>query len=234
MNEISNKRISFLRHEGWVGPADLKDPINIIGCGAVGSHAAVLAARMGFTHFRLWDEDVVSDYNVGNQAFFSRHIDMPKVEALAWVLNEINPGIKIEKYQRRFTSETDGTIDGAMYLAVDSMAARADIYKVFYLNALITVVVEQRLGFDHGEVNIIDPLDINALELWHSSLVDDADVPEGPCNLRICPDLVQATVALGIHNVAAYYASIRFSSKWDFVPRTIFRLSEDLTILKLK
>jgi hypothetical protein len=230
---MSEKRISFLRHEGWVGPADLKDPLNIIGCGAVGSHAAVLAARMGFTYFRLWDDDVVSDYNLGNQAFFGRHIDSPKVTALTEVLKDINPAIVTEEKQRRFTNSQDSTIDGAVYMAVDSMAARADIYDTFFMNPMITVVVEQRLGFDHGEVNVLDPLNINQLEAWKGNLVDDASVPEGPCNLRICPDLVQSTVALGMHNVAAYYASIRHGTKWEYTPRTIFRLAEDLTILKL-
>ena len=230
---MSAKTISFLRHEGWVGPADLKDPINIIGCGAVGSHAAVLAARMGFSHFRLWDDDVVSDYNLGNQAFFGRHIDLPKVDALEDVLTSINPAIKVEKHQRRFTSVEDGKIDGAVYMAVDSHAARADIYDAIYMNPSITVVVEQRLGFDHGEVAVLDPLDINRLETWRKTLVDDASIPEGPCNLRICPDLVQITSGLGVHNIAGFYASKRHGTKWEYTPRTIFRLAEELTIFKI-
>jgi hypothetical protein len=224
--------ISFLRHEGWVGPSDLKDNLNIIGCGAVGSHVAVLACRMGFSKFTLWDDDVVADYNLANQAFLSSQIHMPKVEALREVLLAINPQVNVTIYNRRFTSGTDVLV-GCVYMAVDSMAARSDIYDAILMNTDVTVCVEQRLGFNHGEVNVLDPLSLKTLEKWKKNLCDDAKVPEGPCNLRICTTLVQLTAAIGVQNLCLYYASIRHGKKWEYKPQTIVHLDTEISIIKL-
>jgi len=96
--------VSFLRHSGWVGPEDFTEPLNIIGTGAVGSHVAVLAARMGFHKFRLWDHDLVEPHNLANQVFDHNHIGMPKVEAVKDVLTRFNPAIMVETHQKFFES----------------------------------------------------------------------------------------------------------------------------------
>lgn len=75
--------VSFLRHAGWVGPEDLNDTLTIIGCGAVGSNLALIAAKMGFHEFDLWDADIVEPHNLANQAYDVEHIGMKKVAALA-------------------------------------------------------------------------------------------------------------------------------------------------------
>ena len=62
-------QVSFLRHAGWVGPEDLTTPLVIIGCGAVGSHVALCAAKMGFSNFILFDADVVEAHNLPNQTY---------------------------------------------------------------------------------------------------------------------------------------------------------------------
>jgi len=54
-----SKSVSFLRAAGWIGPEELQDTITIIVCGAVGSNTALLAAKMGFHNFNIWDADIV-------------------------------------------------------------------------------------------------------------------------------------------------------------------------------
>ena len=70
--EEVEESVSFLRHAGWVGPEDLTDTINIIGCGATGSHIALAAAKAGFHSFQLWDADIVENHNADNPRIVSR------------------------------------------------------------------------------------------------------------------------------------------------------------------
>lgn len=227
-------KISFLRHDGWVGPSDLNQTLNIIGCGAVGSHAAVLAVRMGFHNIRLWDDDTVESHNIANQAFLSSQIGELKTTALADLLKQINPDVRVETINRFFSSEQDSGITGPIIIAVDSMRARYDIYKVFKMNPMIPIVTEIRLGFDGGEIHIIDPLNSDKCQAWYDTLRDDSEIPDGPCNLRICTTLVQLTVSNAVHAVCNYFASERHSYKHEFTPRTVILFKQKLKLLQLE
>ena len=223
----SSARVSFNRHSGFVGPADLYETLNIIGVGATGSFVAMAAARMGFTRFRLWDPDVVEDHNLPNQAYSLEHIGMPKVEALASELKRFNPDIQVEANQTYFTSEKHGAdLEGPLVLTVDSMVAREDITKVFEGNPLVNTVFESRLGFDHGTVNIIDNLSDEDLEGWRGSLLSDDEVPEGPCGLRICTTMVQAIAAFLVQQLCTKYSQVRKGQEWNPKKKTILYFND--------
>ena len=55
---------------------------HILGCGAIGSSAALQIARMGATRFCLYDMDKVEEPNVGVSQYTYNDIDKPKVDAL--------------------------------------------------------------------------------------------------------------------------------------------------------
>lgn len=229
----NTKLPSFLRHEGRVGPADFTDPIHIIGCGAVGSNGALLLCNMGWQHFVFYDNDIVEDYNVSNQAFYARHIGMKKTEALKEVLLDVNPAVTVEIRDRFFSSELDGGIEGAVFIATDTMAARKDIFNVINMNPLITAVAEIRLGFDHGECAVLDPLDIVQLESWYNGLCNDEDVEEGPCNLRICTTLVWNKVSEAVQQITEFYAARRHGETWVHNPRLVTSFKNGIYHLKL-
>lgn len=188
--QVADKEINFLRQAGWVTPEYLSDVFTIIGCGATGSRVAVEAARMGFTKFSLWDADKVESHNLPNQAFFHRHIGLPKAQALADLLLEINPNIKVSFYNEFFTEESKIENCGPVFIAVDSLSARKYIAKTLTMNENVTFVVETAIGFHHGSMNILNPLDYNQMEAYINNLPDDKDVPDGPCNLRTCGTFV--------------------------------------------
>ncbi len=200
---------SFLRHSGSVDPASLRTTLNIVGCGAVGSHVALQAARMGWTRFRIWDFDKVEDFNLPNQAYMPQHIGWYKVDALKALLYAFNPDIKVEVHEVPFTSaEHKVCLDGPLVIATDSMSTRKDITEAFAYNSKIPAVLEARLGFDYGEVHYINPLEYNDLTAWRASLCDDSKIPDGPCNLRICPTLVGI-----ISNVIVQYLCLPYASQ---------------------
>lgn len=191
--------ISFMRHAGWFGPEDAKT-LNIIGVGATGSYIGLVAAKMGFHNFRVWDGDIVETHNLPNQIYDVCHVGKPKVDAFEDVLRRFNPQVKIEKHNKYFVAEEDkDNLDGPLVLTVDTMSARKDIYSAFNLNWRVTNVYETRLGFDYGELNIVDPLNTKQTDQWVSSLRNDNEIPDGPCNLRICTTLVTLIASYTVH-----------------------------------
>lgn len=228
---MSNKP-SFLRHSAWVNENSFKDTVlNIVGCGAVGSNAAMLAARMGWTKFQLWDDDIVEDHNLPNQAFFPEHINMPKVEALASQLIKFNPSVKVVTHNKRFTTKEDAqSVEGILFIATDSMKSRSDIYSTFAYNVNIKLVIEARLAFDFAELYVLNPLDYDHLKNWKESLKTDEEIPDGPCNLRLCTTLVMNVCASAIHFACVPYALWR-SEKERVLPfRTRFLLTDRLVV----
>ncbi len=192
-------QISFLRHAGWFGPENAKT-LNIIGVGATGSYIGCIAAKMGFHDFKVWDGDIVETHNLPNQIYDVCHVGQPKVDAFEEVLTRFNPAVKVQKYNKFFTAAEDkDELEGPLVLTVDTMSARKDIYDAFKLNWRVKNVYETRLGFDYGEMNIIDTLNTNQLDEWFGSLKDDNEIPDGPCNLRICTTLVTLVASYTVH-----------------------------------
>lgn len=217
--------VSFLRHAGWVGPEDLVDPIHVIGCGATGSHIALLAAKMGAHDIHIWDADLVESHNLPNQVYALKHIGKRKVDALTEVLLDFNPEIEVTAYPRFFEPRDANYLRGIVVIAVDSMAARKMLCDVFTLNANIDLVLETRLGFDYAEVNVIDNMDLDACESWRDSLRDDDEVPEGPCNLRLCVTMVSIVSAYVVQLICAYCAAARSKGAWEYKNKTMFTLN---------
>lgn len=79
----------------------------IIGCGAIGSNAAIALAKLGVKNFTLWDIDTVEGENVGVQAYDATHLGELKVDALADVLDKITAGeARVSKHSSKFTPRT--------------------------------------------------------------------------------------------------------------------------------
>jgi tRNA A37 threonylcarbamoyladenosine dehydratase len=75
-------------------PEACRERLHIIGCGSVGSTLSELLVRFGLINLTLYDFDKVEPHNLANQMFTQKQIGMPKVEALAGMLAEINPEIR--------------------------------------------------------------------------------------------------------------------------------------------
>lgn len=91
------QRQTTLPEIGTLGQQKLRDAkIAIVGCGGLGSVAAVYLAASGIGHIHLIDYDDVSVSNLHRQVFFTtENIGQPKVEVLAKHINSISPFVKI-------------------------------------------------------------------------------------------------------------------------------------------
>ncbi len=70
--------------------------VGIAGVGGLGSNVAMLLVRSGVQKLVLIDKDKVDASNLNRQHYFPRHVNMPKVEAMAEILRELCPSIELE------------------------------------------------------------------------------------------------------------------------------------------
>lgn len=77
----------------------------IVGCGGLGSNAAITLTRTGFSNFILVDFDKVEISNLNRQFYFFHQIGMPKVLALKENILLINKDCNIITYQEKITKE---------------------------------------------------------------------------------------------------------------------------------
>lgn len=225
---------SFLRHAAFFGPEDANNtPLNIVGVGATGSWVAILAAKMGWNNFVIWDQDTVESHNVPNQAYTSKHIGLLKVDALEQVLKDINPIVSIKKHSCFWTPDTEEEMHGALFIAVDSLDVRKELYAYAAEQLDLDLIFETRIGFNMAVLNILDPIDTNAINDVISVMASDKDVQEAPCNERIITTLVTLVAANLTHYLCSYYASSRNKTENIFPKKTVFSLTHnDLQIFK--
>jgi sulfur carrier protein ThiS adenylyltransferase len=72
--------------------------VGVVGCGGLGSNAAVALVRAGVGRLILVDRDLVEASNLNRQYFFQADIGRRKVEALADHLHAIHPDVAIEMH----------------------------------------------------------------------------------------------------------------------------------------
>jgi len=108
--------------------------VAIIGCGGLGSNAAVMLVRAGVGRLVLIDFDVVSESNLNRQAFFADQVGMLKTDALAANLRRIRPTVELTLISERLTAATlaDAVAGADVAIeAVDAAETKATITAVF-------------------------------------------------------------------------------------------------------
>lgn len=123
-------------------PAQIKEPINIIGCGAIGSHLAELMVRLGLDNFHLYDFDIVEPKNLANQMFYHKHIGKAKTLAVAEQIQMVNPEAKITVYEEGYT---DQKLKGYVFIAVDNIELRLKICKDQEYNRNVLAMFDFRM-----------------------------------------------------------------------------------------
>jgi molybdopterin/thiamine biosynthesis adenylyltransferase len=104
----------------------------LVGCGAIGSHAAPLLARLpDLAELVLIDPDTYDESNLQGQAILPSEVGMPKVTALARRIRRQAPGLKVETAQQPVELVPRGWFRNAVVIsAVDSRRARAAINEI--------------------------------------------------------------------------------------------------------
>lgn len=224
--------VSFLRHDSFFGPADVEGQyINIIGVGATGSWAGLVAAKMGWHNFRVWDLDIVETHNCPNQIYNLSQAGKKKVDAFEELLLEFNPNINIEKYDCFFESSKHAhLLNDYVFVAVDSNSARKDIFHAIRGNFDINLAIETKMGFNHATMSVFDPFDYLQIDSLISSLRSDSELQESACNARIMTTLTNIVASNVAHTFSAVAASLSRNKPYTYKKTSIFSIENSLTI----
>ena len=126
----------FIREEMLIGKEAMQKlsgaRVALFGVGGVGSAASEGLARGGIGAIDLIDNDTVSITNINRQlCALDSTVGMPKVEAVAARLEDINPMLKIVKHQLFFLPDTELDFSAYDYIvdAIDTVSAKVEIAK---------------------------------------------------------------------------------------------------------
>jgi len=196
--------VNLAKSYDFFKPEDLgTDRVHIIGCGATGSTLAENLARFGITAITLYDFDSVEGKNLANQMFLHRHINMPKVDAVASIITGINPGaaddLRLEEagwYGQRLA--------GYVFLCVDNIDLRRKIAEANRMNPMIKAVFDFRLGLTDAQHYAAPWNDRKAVDNFLSTMAfthAEVDNVRSACHevLSVAPT-IRIIVAHGVAN----------------------------------
>lgn len=171
----------------------LSMPVNIIGCGAIGSFVALELAKMGVTRLKVWDDDVVSIENMNNQFYRFKDIDKPKALALYDLVKEFT-GVDLFAYERLFTPEDAAGLQGLVISAVDTMSARRMIFDaVLDQPNAVKMIIDPRMSAEFYQQYTVD---MNNSAWYEKVLFADSEAVPTPCTAK--STIYTATLAAGM------------------------------------
>lgn len=173
----------MMRQLGILNPERLTFRINVIGAGAVGAATAIALTKMGCSDLLVWDPDKVGEENIATQFYNLASIGMSKVEALARIVEQFS-GEQIQAIPSAFTGEEEDRLRGVVISAVDSMEARATIWRAVRLNPAVGLLIDSRLGAEIGLIYTIRPTDLDDIRFYEATLHSDEESAPLPCTAR--------------------------------------------------
>ena len=155
---------------------------HILGCGAIGSSAAIQLARSGATKFFLYDMDKVETVNIGVSQYDIRHVGCKKVDALEEIITQINKHVDISAVHGEFKEYWYNGKKDIAILGFDTMNVRMEAVKILCASKQKPLcIIDGRMGAEHYQQYIIPKPDIDKYEkVWYS----DDDMSTDPCNAK--------------------------------------------------
>jgi hypothetical protein len=170
--------VEFLRQLDLVSPDVLETPVHIVGCGGIGSFAALAVAKLGCSRLHLHDDDRVEEHNVPNQLFRLADVGRSKVEALSEIL-EAFTGMRPCPHFHRVEMDR---LQGIVITGVDSMATRKNLWwKAVRHRAGIPLYLDGRLGAEVCRLYGIRPADPDDVRCYEQTLYDDIQAAPLSC-----------------------------------------------------
>jgi len=153
---------------------------HFLGCGAIGSAAAVTMAKMGATTIHLYDMDIVESPNIGVSVYDNNDLRKTKVEALRDRLLAINPSMNVYAHHGEFKNISP-EYNNIVIMGFDSMEARLDAVTNILKLEKPDVLIDGRMGAEHyQQYTFKSPTLAQYKKTWYS----DAEGDDDPCNAR--------------------------------------------------
>lgn len=174
--------IDISRHMSVFNAEDFDKRVDVIGCGAVGSHIVLMLTKLGIQNVHVWDFDEVEEHNIANQVFGLPHIGMPKVDAAHRLMKGLT-GIEIQAHNKEVGGDED--LGNVVFIATDTMKSRKEIWDKAVKYKATEALIECRMGADNARIYLVNPMDPTHVKKYEGSLsYDDDESEESLCGSR--------------------------------------------------
>lgn len=181
--------------------------IVIVGLGNIGSWTSLFLSRIGH-NLILIDPDKVEEHNIGGQFYTASQLEEYKVNATVDLISEFSRNTPFKIYANKVEQVNINKYGNSVVIsAVDNMAARKYILEEFLKSDSIYIFIDGRSEMELFEVYILnkrDPKFKEHLEYYRSSLFDDSDIPDLPCNLKStthCGANIASMIVANLNNI---------------------------------
>jgi hypothetical protein len=229
--------IEYTRQRKWFDPDRTNASVTIVGCGGIGSFAAFALAKLGVQQLTLLDFDIVEPHNIPNQMFRFTDDEYPdgdlgraKVDGVAWTVAEF-AGLPRLHDPTRWCRPICGRLEDGVPLsdvvisALDSMEARAELWKQIRYKAACKLFLDGRLAGENIVLYAVNPILPSDVKGYEATLHSDDEALELSCTARSIIDVGFTIAALITRAVRRHYAE-------EEVERVVYQNQEQLTIHK--
>lgn len=172
------------RQTELVHPSIVELTVLIVGCGGIGSNAAIILASMGVRNFILYDDDVVSIENLFPQNFSRSALGQPKAQALADFLQYNFNVSTVEVHCQRYEQQPH-KVD-VVIIGVDTMRDRVSIWKFVRAKNSLTyrLWIDGRMGGQEAHVIAFLANDTQARRHYQLHELPTHPIPPLPCGQK--------------------------------------------------
>lgn len=217
--------ITYTRQDGIFDNATFNKAfgIDIIGAGAIGSHITYLCAKMGCSKIRVFDYDSIEPHNVSNQIFRKKDVGRLKVEALREIVQDFTD-CNITSVAEKITPDSSYEPREIVFLAIDSMTGRKEIYETFLKRSLAKWMIESRMGRESSMVYTIRPALPSHSKGWLAWWYPDEAAETSVCGSSFSVAYIAADVA------ATCVGQMVLATRGDVVANSIIKGYNPCTI----
>jgi molybdopterin/thiamine biosynthesis adenylyltransferase len=177
--------------------------VHLIGAGGIGSPTALALVKMGLVHLTVYDDDKVEVHNLPNQMFRISDLSKTKVGALVDICYDY-AGVVIETVEERITPTCSHVFSGVVISGVDSMEARAGIWKKVRMKPSISLYIDARMAGQICRIFTVNPCNMDAVREYEKTLYTDKEAVEEKCTAQAVIYNVFMTAAIIANQVKKY------------------------------
>jgi molybdopterin/thiamine biosynthesis adenylyltransferase len=179
-----------------------KYTIMLGGVGGIGSNTLHYLSKSTLSKFHIYDDDIVSELNIGTQFFTTKSINSSKVTAITKLLSEF--GVNSSRIVPLFSKIGNRALPISI-AAFDNMLARKQLFYNWKNNPNKEIFIDGRLSATIYQIYVVTP---GEREDWYEkTLFNDDAVADAPCTFKQTVHFAGLIGARITHIITNYFSN---------------------------
>lgn len=193
------------RQAGILPPDRLENThVAVAGVGAVGSQVVQQLALCGQRLIEFYDPDVIEIGNLYPQGWAEGELGQPKVDVIADRIGYFRAKCERRFRQARFPlDEVDAQV---IFLCVDSMDARREIYEAY--RDSVRLLIDTRVAAE--TIRVVSCCGDNLRDYYPSTLFRSEDAFQGQCTTRMTLHHANLAAAIAVQQYSMWLRDLTF------------------------